>query len=178
MIYFTSDLHLGHHNIIKMQQRPFASTQEMNEALIATINQIVLPQDTLYILGDISHRLNTAEVEALVKRIRCHKVLIWGNHDKHTLDPRLFHHMDNYEELHVRYNGRKYLFVLSHYPFEHWNKEEGGSIHLHGHCHGNHDYNLKQLEAHRLRYDVGVDANDYKPVSLADIIAFFDLNER
>lgn len=31
MIYFTSDLHLGHNAVISMQNRPFVDAEEMEE---------------------------------------------------------------------------------------------------------------------------------------------------
>ncbi len=50
MIYFTSDLHLGHRGIIEMQNRPFENVQEMNQVLIRNYNAVVHKNDTVYIL--------------------------------------------------------------------------------------------------------------------------------
>ena len=57
MIYFTSDLHLGHTSILHLQNRPFADIEEMNDAIIHNINDRARADDQLYILGDISHRV-------------------------------------------------------------------------------------------------------------------------
>ena len=54
MIYFTSDLHLGHRGIITMRNRPFANVEEMNRTLITNFNAIVHKNDTVYILGDLA----------------------------------------------------------------------------------------------------------------------------
>jgi len=56
MIYFTSDLHLGHKNIIKLCHRPFASLKEMDETLVSNWNQVVTNGDTVYIIGDLMFR--------------------------------------------------------------------------------------------------------------------------
>ena len=55
MIYFTSDLHLGHKGIITMQNRPFESVEDMNRILLTNYNAVVGKDDTVYILGDICH---------------------------------------------------------------------------------------------------------------------------
>ena len=46
MIWFTSDLHLGHRAVINFQDRPFGTVEEMNEALIKNWNFLVAKNDT------------------------------------------------------------------------------------------------------------------------------------
>ena len=60
-VWFTSDLHLGHENIIEHQGRPFRDAEHMAQALIANINSVVLQRDTLYILGDFTMKVNGKE---------------------------------------------------------------------------------------------------------------------
>ena len=52
MIYFTADTHFGHCNVIRFCDRPFASAEEMDEAMIQNWNDRVTGNDTVYILGD------------------------------------------------------------------------------------------------------------------------------
>ena len=56
MIFFTADQHFGHFNIMRLSKRPFASLDEMNEAMIARWNAKVRDEDTIYILGDLFFR--------------------------------------------------------------------------------------------------------------------------
>ena len=56
MIFFTSDLHLGHENCIRLCNRPFSSIEEMDETLIENWNHKVTGKDTVYILGDLIYR--------------------------------------------------------------------------------------------------------------------------
>lgn len=62
MIWFTSDLHLGHRAAISMCKRPFETVEEMNKILIYNFNSCVKKNDTVYILGDIAHRTPVADV--------------------------------------------------------------------------------------------------------------------
>jgi calcineurin-like phosphoesterase family protein len=78
-IWFTSDPHFFHANVIKYCDRPYASVEEMNEALIANWNSVVKPEDTIYCLGDFS--LAYRPVELFTRRLNGIKVLIPGNHD-------------------------------------------------------------------------------------------------
>ena len=71
----------------------------------------------------------------------------------------------------VSLNGR--YFALMHYPMLSWPKKNSGSIQLHGHIHARMDYNEQNREEGILRYDVGVDANNFYPVSVKQIIDFF-----
>lgn len=79
MIYFTADTHFGHYNAIRFCDRPFASAEEMDEAMIQNWNDRVTGNDTVYILGDMFFRSTNAE--GILKRLKGKKRLIVGNHD-------------------------------------------------------------------------------------------------
>ncbi len=171
MIYFTSDLHLGHQSIIRMQNRDFDDENEMNTELINNINARVHKNDTIYFLGDISHRIPVNQANELISKIKGKKVLIRGNHDR-KYDPLLFEGIYDFLEIHI--NGQN--FSLMHYPMLEWPKSRHGSIHLHGHQHNPPEYNLQQKSAGIRRYDVGVDGNYYCPVSVNEILRFMDIS--
>jgi len=170
MIYFTSDLHLGHRAVIHMQNRPFADVDEMNRTLIMNYNAVVHKDDTVYILGDIAHRTRVEEVNALIAKLNGKKYLLRGNHDK-AYDPALFEEIRDF--MTISYAGR--YIALMHYPMLSWPRSHYGSIMLHGHMHNDESYNLENQKNGILRYDVWVDANGYYPVSVEQIIEFFGL---
>ena len=60
MIYYTSDLHFGHRNVLKFDNRPFANVDEMDLVLIENWNNRVQPDDTVYILGDFCYKSDRA----------------------------------------------------------------------------------------------------------------------
>lgn len=150
-----------------MCERPFADVEEMNRVLIGNINARVRPHDTLYILGDISFRTPVEEVNRLIAKINGKKILLRGNHDK-QYDPSLFEAIYDFHE--ENFNGQP--VSLMHYPMKEWPKSYHGSIHLHGHQHNKPEYNLEQKARGIFRYDVGVDANRYFPVSWNEILSF------
>ena len=168
MFYFTSDLHLGHSSVLQFNDRPFADVREMNRTLIDNINARVHKNDTLFILGDVAHRCAVDDVNKMLAEIKGKKILIKGNHDK-KYDEGLFEGIYDFLEIHL--NGQS--ISLMHYPMVEWPKSRHGSIHLHGHQHNKPEYNALQREQGILRYDVGVDANYYCPVSVNEILAYF-----
>lgn len=171
MLWFTSDLHLGHENILRFARRPWKTVGEMGDALVDNINACVQPGDQLYILGDASYRLEPDKVAAYLKRIACRHVhLIRGNHDSDWSQYGVFESEHGYLEL--KYHARK--LCLCHYPLMTWNGIYTGSIHLHGHIHSRGaQYNEQNRGQGYFRYDVGVDANGYRPVSFTQIEKFF-----
>ena len=169
MIYFTADLHLGHEEVIAKRHRPFQDVTEMNEALIENYNQRVREDDTVFILGDLCHKIPLREAEALIRRLNGRKILLRGNHDL-PYDPGLFADMQDF--LMTDLDGRR--FVLMHYGLIDWPRRKKGGIHLHGHMHETRAYNEANRAKGLFRYDVGVDANDYQPVSLEEILAFYE----
>ena len=183
MLYFTGDLHLGHANAIEFTNRPFSDVEEMNRVLINNVNETVLPEDELWILGDFSYKVNREGVRLLREQIHCRHVhLVYGNHDKDYTGMQIFQSAQHYKELKTEYGP----VILFHYPILEWHAAHYGSIHLHGHIHSTGEYNeenLKRRFADRfppghapvnaelgLRvYDVGVDANGFRPVSIVQI---------
>lgn len=158
-IWFTSDHHFGHTNIIKHANRPFASVEEMDEALIVYWNERVRPEDTVHCLGDFAfHRQEVAQ--DILDRLHGRKHLIAGNHDKFAFRLEGWETIRNLHEIEV---GRRKI-VLCHYAMRVWNKSHYGSWMLYGHSHGN-------LPGDSQSCDVGVDAWSYRPVSLDEIEA-------
>lgn len=165
-VWFTSDLHFFHKNVIKYCDRPFKDVNEMNEEMVRLWNETVSTSDTVYCLGDLAF-CNVKEVEKLVKRLNGHIHWIWGNHDSAIKRAHGFVWSGDYKE--VKVNGQK--FVLSHYPMLSWNGSFRGTIMLHGHCHGS----LKD-DSTQLRMDVGVDCHDFRPISSDFIVE--EMNKR
>jgi len=163
-IYFTSDDHLGHANIIKYCQRPFKTVEEMDDALIENWNRKVKPGDTVYHIGDFALVRSPQEVMNYVRRLNGQIHLIHGNHDRFVKQKRPdnygFAEIVTYKEIKV---GEQKI-VLCHYAFKTWNGSHRGSWNLHGHSHGSlpRDFTLKQL-------DVGVDCWNYHPISLEEV---------
>ena len=176
MIYFTSDLHFYHEKIIRHCNRPFRDAQEMNERLIQNWLNTVSADDDVYILGDVTMK-GPEQAFTVLSRLSGKKYLIRGNHD-YFIDNHgwkeyswVFQWVKEYYEL----DWKNQKFVLFHYPIAEWADFHKGSIHLHGHQHNQKVYNHQQLQIGLHRFDVGVDANDFKPVSAETIIKHFGL---
>ena len=112
--------------------------------------------------------MSVDQANSVIARMKGKKYLINGNHDK-KYDPALFEDIKDF--MTVSLNGR--YFALMHYPMLSWPKKNSGSIQLHGHIHERMDYNEQNRNEGVLRYDVGVDANNFYPVSVKQIIEFF-----
>ena len=159
MKYYTSDLHLSHTNIIKYENRPFSSIEEMDNTIIDNINYRLSPDDELYILGDFTLENSPRKIGGLIKRIKCKKHLIIGNHDYFTRNKNLCSLFDSvHHYLEIEDEGR--TVILFHYPIQNWNLKRYGSIHLYGHVHSKEELQLKEVNA----FNVGVDVNNFMPV--------------
>ena len=79
--YVVSDTHFNHENVIRYSNRPYASVEEMNEALIANWNNVVKPEDVVICLGDFALG-NKDDIPGIVARLNGMKILVRGNHDR------------------------------------------------------------------------------------------------
>lgn len=174
MLWFTSDTHFGHKAVLDFCQRPWESIEQMNAALVGAINERVGANDELYVLGDFSFRIGVEEARSIREAIFCMRVhLVPGNHDRDWDVPdRAGTFIVEPPICQVKLSGGQKL-VCSHYPMMDWPSLGHGSVHLHGHIHATREYNEWNRAERLLRYDVGVDANGYAPVSAEDILEFF-----
>lgn len=173
MIYYTSDLHLGNNNIIEYENRPYKSVEEMDATLIANWNSRVRPEDDVYVLGDFCFKGAKRAIEYL-EQLNGRIHLIRGNHD-HFYSQRSFElwkwNSDNGND--VYFEGqykhgldREHEVILCHYPILYWENMEHGSIHLYGHVHSYRDCSKMAPNS----YNVGVDVNNYMPVTLEELM--------
>jgi len=152
-----------HANIIGYAKRPFATVEEMNEALLRNINAKVQPNDRLFHLGDFAK----SKIEYFRKAINCRNVvLILGNHDRINYRSTLFSGVFDRFTLKTEIDGERKDIVLDHYAMKVWNKSHYGAWQLYGHSHGG----LPDDET-ALAFDVGVDCHNYMPLNLQDIKA-------
>lgn len=124
----------------------------MNEQMVLEWNAIVNPEDTVYILGDVAF-LPADKAVKIVNRLNGTKILIEGNHDRKLLNDPVFRRC--FAEIHkylwITYD--KTQVIMFHYPIAEWDQMHRGSVHFHGHLHGN----TSGMEKFRCR-DMGMDA--------------------
>ena len=163
-IFFTSDTHYSHANVIKYCNRPYASAEEMDEALISNYNSVVGPNDTVWFIGDVFF-CAAPTAKQILSRLNGKKKLILGNHDKMIRNQKPVQEMFEkiYPDLHEE-NINGTLIVMCHYPMLEWNRSHHGSFMLHGHSHGNCKYPYP-----RRIMDVGVDPNNYRPIEWSEV---------
>jgi len=176
MIYFTSDLHLGHDREFIYKSRGFDNIKQMNDAVITNWNELVKPEEEVYINGDVMLGDNTAGLE-LFKQLNGKIHIIWGNHDT-DVRKELLRACSNvvstgYADM-LRY--AKYHFFLTHYPCMTGNLEKESlkktTLNLFGHTHSkNKFYNDMPF-----MYNVAMDAHNCTPVSIDEII--MDMNDK
>lgn len=185
-IYFTSDLHLGHRNVIKFCDRPFRDVYEMDQTLIKNWNETVSQNDYIFNLGDLAFFKNQPDNKALIEKLNGKKYFILGNHcsrkqfdlckDQLNLLSdicTLWVFIDKNDQ---RFPNKKfYEIILCHYPLLCYSHSQNGTYNFFGHIHSRKNQPMiefnKPLQFPHMRYmDVGTDRHDYKPVSLQQIL--------
>ena len=88
-VWFTSDLHLFHENVILMNKRPFKDVYEMYEYFKNEWNSKVKPNDYVFILGDVLWGSQATRLESMVNTLNGNICIVLGNHDKEKLEMEL-----------------------------------------------------------------------------------------
>jgi calcineurin-like phosphoesterase family protein len=157
-IYFISDLHLGHKNILDFGQRSHKDITEMHLAMVDAWNKKVRKHnDIIYVLGDVA-----MDVQALdwLNEMNGQKRLILGNHDTFQY-PVYEKYFDKVYHFHKAYKG----LVLTHIPI-HPNELQYRSwkYNIHGHIHDPAKNNIGDRY-----FNVNVDIIGYAPISLEEM---------
>lgn len=198
-LYFTSDLHFNHKSILTPEyterlselrteigeiyvdsMTPTELMHAHNQWIVNTINERVTDTDHLYVLGDVAFG-SQWEAAALIDKINGHRHLVLGNHDSNLADfyksSGLFETVTMYAE--VVYNKKR--IILFHYPIAEWSAGHYSSLMLHGHTHGNFDYEKAGLANKRI-LDAGWDNSKkafgfYGPISFEQVQSYMDGRE-
>ena len=170
-VFFTSDTHFYHSNIINFCGRPFKNVEVMNETLIANWNSVVGPDDIVFHLGDFCLG-GSAEWTNILNRLNGKIYLIVGNHDIKNLRQEyysLFEHIAM--QMHIEVGKQK--IYLNHCPFLCYGGAYRDTWQLFGHVHtSKQNTGIDAPRLHMLfptQYDVGVDNNNFTPVSFEQV---------
>lgn len=175
-LFFTSDNHFYHDSIIKYCHRPFNDVEEQNNTLIQNWNRVIPKDGVVFVLGDFIHSGNIELIKGILNRLNGEIHLIMGNHCyQNKFDRGIIKEMFGnrvYDTVTLTIPGDSMGIFMSHYPHLYWHR---GANHIHGHVHSGPNSTSEELVPfHRMRYDVGVDNNDFYPVSYNKLINIFE----
>lgn len=181
-IFFSSDIHFSHRNIVRGTTswrnedgsipmdsvRDFDTIDDMNETIIKNFNDKIGQNDLLFLLGDIAFG-GYQNIEIFLDRLVCKNIsLIYGNHDQNIkknvdgIQEMFLLNCVDYREINLADQD----FVLCHYPLSSWNKMNKWTIHLHGHVHLPKTHKFGRGK----KMDCGLDGNDLKPYHIDEVI--------
>lgn len=156
-LIISSDLHLGHKNVLRFRGDDFGCIEEHNEVIFDNLASSVTKRDSLFLLGDVAF---TPEWLLRIASIRCaKKTLILGNHDtdqKVSFEDLTF----TFDAIHSLHSRRNVWFT--HCPI-HPEQMRGRVLNIHGHTH------TKIIDDNRY-FNACVDVNDYKPFTFVEIM--------
>lgn len=175
--FLISDTHFGHEKTCTTFKRadgsplrPFASAEDMNEAMVSRWNARVRPGDKVYHLGDV---VISRRFLSVLERLNGDKVLIRGNHDIFKLADytQYFRDVRGYHVM----NG----MILSHVPV-HTDSIARFGANIHGHLHANRVRRPRGIDARTgnilysdeidpMYHCVSVEHTDYAPISLEEV---------
>ncbi len=154
-LFFFSDPHFGHANIIQYSNRPFKDVEEMNTELVKRYN-VTVPKDAICIWGGDCFFMKFEPAQEIFNQLNGDKILIRGNHDRTWVNKLGFKGI--YKHLEMKIANRN--AIIYHYPD--YQLPHPSYILIHGHTHEHTKLNSNKIH-------IGVDAWDYRPASLDQI---------
>lgn len=181
-VFFTGDQHFGHENVIRFDNRPYSSVEEMDEALINKWNNKVAPGDIVYVLGDLIWKTKNGTADDLLKKLNGQKILMKGNHDRFLHNAKVKKALAGIKDhdlitVELKDGTKKQVFIC-HYFTPLYPSHFYGGIHLHAHSHITAEHTEELRIAKELNergflneiYNVGCMHWNYEPVTLDEIL--------
>lgn len=174
-VWFTSDEHYYHHNMLLFRElkdsrhpaesyRKFRTTDEMHRVLKQKHNEVVAPEDTVFHLGDFAYgpgAKSWQQVQCLLQVLNGKHHLIMGNHDH--IDP--FKYVEaGFASVHTSLILEDYLLIHDPAVAGVFNQQKV----IHGHTHG------LGINLAPNTYCVCVEVHDFYPVSFDIIKEYFN----
>ena len=215
MIWVTSDLHYNHKNLCRgvsswenneKTTRDFKTLEEMNDAIVNSINNCVQQDDELYFLGDWS-MAGIDNIWEFRRRITCKIIhFITGNHDKAIKNNVILPNCSLYPGGSFVYNSMSYyqfgvnsvsnchaqdLFTTVQpylelnigkqlFILSHYPLEQWMDMErgsIHLHGHCHHTLDGCEINTKYRRMDVGIDWKEFRPYSLDEILEVMNKRE-
>lgn len=160
-VFFIADTHFGHKNIIKYENRPFSTVEEMDNVIINNWNNTVKKLEEVFILGDFGLS-NKQRIKEIVSILKGYKILILGNHDK--CYSYSWWKTAGFEEV-IRYPVVfNEWFILSHEPV--YINSNMPYVNIYGHVHSNPSYADHSAQS----FCVSVERINYTPIEFEQIV--------
>lgn len=166
-IFFASDHHFGHANILTFNRddgtalREFADVDHMNEHIIKCHNSVVRPNDKVYFLGDVVMSRKNSALKIL-ERLNGEKILVKGNHDQCDAKAYLEYFKD------IRGSHQFEGLIMTHIPIHSESLARWG-LNVHGHLHHNVvKMPLSQIPDKRY-FNVSMERINFTPISLEEV---------
>lgn len=163
-VWFISDTHFDHANIIKYCSRPFKSAKEMNATIGRNWNNTIAPTDIAYFLGDMAFGRGSRKPRWWPQWLNGKIIWIKGSHDRGIRPSSTIKGIVRVVNSFV-ISCDSTVFMLVHDAFDATLSGWHGWI-IHGHTHNSRSH----IDVVRKRVNVSVEVIGYKPVSLAEIV--------
>ena len=178
-VFFISDLHFGHKDVIAFDQRPFKDVEEMDAEMIRKLNAKVSHDDHVFVIGDMFGGVTTAHAGEIVRSLNGKIHLIRGNHaPRGQIFESLFEDVALYRQIQVRVRGVRQRVIMRHRFLPFFKGQNEGVVMLYGHT---HDSIVARAEEQSIRFmnwlgipfhafNVGACRLDYEPQTLEEIL--------
>lgn len=165
-VFYTSDNHFGHKNILKYCPRPWTSIEDMNEGMIQRWNAVVGPEDVVYHIGDFCF-LPFNKAKEIVARLNGQKIIVKGNHDRGLERLKEMGFQAACHSMEREDGGCRWLLV--HNPAD--AAGTGATNILCGHVHQHWARQTNYMNMGMDVINVGVDVRDFTPKTIEELLA-------